>query len=115
MILDRSFASLPTKDDKNDTKKKMTAEDDIEDDTTMTTEVKDKIKFLWRRYGYLAIFTYLGIYATTLSSLFVALDFDIFKASTVGLDPNEAIKKVRIGSTDFASFVCFCVNMLPRF
>jgi hypothetical protein len=39
----------------------------------------------------LAVGTYLGVYVTTLGSLFLALDYDIFNAATVGLDPVYAI------------------------
>ncbi len=56
---------------------------------------KDKLKKLWKNYGIIAVSTYLGIYATTLGSIFLALDFDLFNAASVGLDPAYAIEKVR--------------------
>lgn len=54
-----------------------------------------KFKELWSKYGMVAVGTYLGIYVTTLGSIFVALDFDLFRASTFGIDPIESVKKVR--------------------
>lgn len=55
----------------------------------------NKFQMMWQAYGTLALGTYLGVYVGTLGSLFLALDYDIFNAATVGLDPVEAIKKVR--------------------
>lgn len=55
--------------------------------------MKSKIKGLWQNYGTIAIGTYLGVYLTTLGSIFIAIDFDIFNAASVGLDPAFAIKK----------------------
>lgn len=57
-------------------------------------DMKSKIKYMWKSYGAVAIGTYFGLYVTTLSSIFFALDFDIFNSSTVGLDPSTAILKV---------------------
>ena len=45
------------------------------------------------KYGYISIGFYVSLYLTTLSSIFVALDFDLFRASTFGLDPIESVKK----------------------
>jgi hypothetical protein len=55
---------------------------------------KFKLKTLWKTYGVLAVTTYLGVYVGTLSSIFLALDYDIFHAATVGVDPIAAIQKV---------------------
>ena len=55
-----------------------------------------KVKQMWRQYGTVFIGTYLGVYVTALSSLFLALDYDIFNASMVGLDPVAAVTKVII-------------------
>ena len=57
---------------------------------------KDKAANMWKAYGKVAIATYLGVYITTLSSMFLALNYDIFSASTFGLDPASAIAKVKI-------------------
>ena len=57
-------------------------------------DVKSKIKYMWKSYGIVAVGTYFGLYVTTLSSIFFALDLDIFNSSTVGLDPSMAINKV---------------------
>jgi hypothetical protein len=48
---------------------------------------------LWDKYGYISIGFYVSLYVTTLSSIFMALDFDLFRASTFGLDPIESVKK----------------------
>ena len=56
--------------------------------------VKGGVKLLWKRYGMVAIGTYLGIYLSVLSSLFFSLDYDIFRSSTFGLDPAAAVQKV---------------------
>lgn len=53
-----------------------------------------KVKQMWTKYGTVFIGTYLGVYVTTLGSLFLALDYDIFNASMVGLDPVAAVSKV---------------------
>jgi len=53
-----------------------------------------KVKELWSSYGYVALGTYFGIYLATLSSIFLCLDYDIFNAASVGLDPAEAVNKV---------------------
>jgi hypothetical protein len=57
--------------------------------------LKSKVKYLWKTYGIIAIGTYFGIYVTTLSSIFVSLDFDVFNAASVGLDPVGAVQKAR--------------------
>lgn len=56
--------------------------------------LKGKIKYMWKNYGAIAIGTYFGVYITTLSSIFLCVDLDIFNAASVGLDPINAIKKV---------------------
>jgi len=55
---------------------------------------KSKVKYMWKSYGAIAIGTYFGLYLTTLGSLFFALDFDVFHAASVGLDPVHAVQKV---------------------
>ena len=47
-----------------------------------------------KAYGPVFIATYLGVYVTTLSSIFLALDFDIFNAATFGMDAVQAVDKV---------------------
>lgn len=56
--------------------------------------LKGKVKSLWKNYGVVAIGTYFGIYVSVLSSLFFALDYDVFNASTFGFDPVAAVQKV---------------------
>jgi len=62
---------------------------------------KSKVKYMWKSYGVIAIGTYFGIYVTTLGSLFFALDFDVFNAVSVGLDPVLAVQKVSTTSFNF--------------
>jgi hypothetical protein len=85
------------------TKVSSTGKSDVLDKTTNTNQsstqnqqlsLKDKLKTLWKQYGLIAVGTYLSIYVATLSSMFVALDWDIFNAATFGLDPMYAIQKV---------------------
>jgi hypothetical protein len=66
--------------------------DTFENDKPATFQ--EKVKLMWKKYGRLAICTYLGVYVGTLSSLFVALDFGLLNASTVGFDHAAAIAKV---------------------
>jgi hypothetical protein len=66
--------------------------DTVENDKPATFQ--EKVKLMWKKYGRLAICTYLGVYVGTLSSLFVALDFGLLNASTVGFDHAAAIAKV---------------------
>ena len=70
--------------------------------------VKDKIKKLWKTYGYVAVGSYLSIYIITLSSLFFALDFDIFHASTFGFRPEDAVHKV-FNNLISISFYYICI------
>lgn len=56
--------------------------------------VKSKLTYMWKTYGVVAVGTYLGIYVGTLSSVFFALDMDIFNAATFGVDPVKAVEKV---------------------
>jgi len=61
-----------------------------EDDESL----KGKVKKLWKQYGVVAIGTYLGIYVSVLSSVYFALEYDVFNASTFGFDPTSAVQKV---------------------
>jgi len=56
--------------------------------------MQEKFKKLWKNYGLIAVGTYLTIYGTTLGSLFLAVDYDILNAASVGLDPAMAVEKV---------------------
>lgn len=58
------------------------------------TSLKGKIKALWKNYGIVAIGTYAGIYVSVLSSVFFALEYDVFNAATFGFDPAAAVQKV---------------------
>jgi hypothetical protein len=75
----------------------LTKSDSEEKKTPAKQQVKtvaEKLKKMWKAYGVLAVGTYFGVYVTTLGSLFFALDYDIFNAATVGLDPAYAISMV---------------------
>jgi hypothetical protein len=78
----RKLSALPTHSDKR------------EEDDSAALSMKDKLKKLWKNYGIIAITTYFGIYGATLTTAFLCLDFDLFNASSVGLDPAYAIQKV---------------------
>jgi hypothetical protein len=69
------------------------------DDSTKKDEETrgGKMAQLWRRYGYLSIATYLGIYGLTLTSIFVAFEYDVFNAATFGYDAPALVAAV---STD---------------
>lgn len=60
-----------------------------------STVMVGKFKDLFRKYGYIFVGTYLGIYVTTLGSVYCALECDVFSASTFGYDPQTLIKKVK--------------------
>ena len=51
-------------------------------------------KFI-KKYGLVAVGTYLTLYAATLSGVFFALDYDWFAASSFGFDPITTTKSVR--------------------
>jgi hypothetical protein len=74
----RLFASIPE-----------SKEEVIKKDTT----VKGGFKQIWNRYG-----TYAGLYITTLGSIFISLDLDVFNAATFGFDPKTAVLKVILTS-----------------
>ena len=61
---------------------------------TENLSIKEKLMKLWSKYGYVAIGTYFTVYFSTLGTLFLALDFDVFNASQVGFDPVAAVHKV---------------------
>jgi hypothetical protein len=61
---------------------------------TKRQEAGNKLKQLWRRYGYLTIATYLGLYGCTLGGIFMTFEYDVFNASTFGYDAASLIKTV---------------------
>jgi hypothetical protein len=63
------------------------------DNSSLTPGIQSKLKTLWKNYGAIAICTYIGIYAGAMTSVFFALDYDIFNAATFGLDPHQAVEK----------------------
>jgi hypothetical protein len=85
----------------SDSREKLDAEIKTEDKideriSTITSDMstKEKVKFYFNRYGYTFVGTYLSIYGLTLSSIFLALNYDVFSAASFGYDPVELIKKV---------------------
>ena len=62
-------------------------------DNKLKAGQQPQFKQLWQKYGYLSIGFYVGLYLTTLSGIFISLDFDLFRASTFGFDPIESVKK----------------------
>jgi hypothetical protein len=67
---------------------------DVASSSSRGDRVKGGFKELWSKYGVVGVSTYLGVYVGTLSMLFVAMDFDLFKSSTFGFEPADAIQKV---------------------
>lgn len=55
----------------------------------------ENFRFMMKKYGPLAIGTYLGIYGVTLGSIFLALNYDVCSASTFGFEPKTLIQNVR--------------------
>ena len=105
-LLARLYSSTSIRNDDDDDKKKS--------QVPQKPSMKDKFKKLWKQYGMIAVGTYFTIYASTLGGLFLAVDYDILNAASVGLDPVMAIDKVsrfictRIAqSNDVFMFLCF--------
>ncbi len=71
------FSSSPHKDD------------DVEASSKMS-----RVKSLWKKYGMIAVGTYLSVYAVTLGGLYFVLEFGVLKSITIGVDPIDAVKKV---------------------
>jgi hypothetical protein len=59
-----------------------------------STVMVGKFKDLFKKYGYIFVGTYLGLYVTTLGSVYFALECDVFSASSFGYDAQTLIKKV---------------------
>jgi hypothetical protein len=57
-------------------------------------EATGKFQKYFKKYGMTFVGTYLGIYATTLGSIFSALNFDVFSAADFGFDPKALTTKV---------------------
>ncbi len=56
----------------------------------------DKIKIGWDKYGILGVATYLSLNMCTFGSIYCALEWDIFNAAAVGLDPVIAVTNVSL-------------------
>lgn len=67
---------------------------DKKDEEVKPAGLKSKISELWSMYGFVAVGTYGAIYISTLASIFVSMDYDLFNAATFGFDPIGAVKKV---------------------
>mmetsp|Transcript_6848 Transcript_6848/g.13147 ORF Transcript_6848/g.13147 Transcript_6848/m.13147 type:complete len:171 (-) Transcript_6848:157-669(-) len=64
---------------------------------TKINETRDEkksfaLKTIFKKYGYVAVGTYLSVYVMTLCSVFVALDLDLLQSSTFGFDPITTTK-----------------------
>ena len=55
---------------------------------------REKMKNYWNKYGLFFVATYLSVYATTLTGLFLALDNGILSAAAIGMDTKEIIHGV---------------------
>ena len=51
-----------------------------------------KMKSYWRAYGWVFVGTYFGVYFSFLGGIYAALDNDLFLASSMGVDPANAVK-----------------------
>lgn len=91
----RLFSTTKEKDDISKLAP-VAANGDKEEEETSSAKApfQDRVKYMWNAYGKVAIGTYLSIYITTLGSIFMALNYDVFHAATFGLDPAHAIAKV---------------------
>ena len=56
--------------------------------------LRDKIKSSWDKYGILGLATYMSLNICTFGPIYFALEWDIFNAAAVGLDPVTAITNV---------------------
>lgn len=90
-VLARSFSNISSNhpDENNNNKSSI---------NNVKPTIRQQLSGLWKKYGIIAVCTYLSIYIGTLSSIFVSLEYDIFNAATFGLDPVYAISKVSIFS-----------------
>lgn len=95
-------------DDKNnltkDTESQMqiNSDDSAKDTDDKPKTMTEKLKYLWKNYGAIAVLTYGTLYVGTVSSLFIAIEFDLLNTSSVGMDPQTAIEKVRV------MHCCYC-------
>ena len=76
-----------------------------------TTSYKEKIKLLWNKFGIIFVVSYLSVYGMTLGGLFVTLDSGLLTASSMGLEPADVIKNVRmlylpLGHAVFPFLIC---------
>lgn len=62
--------------------------------SSSSTSSVEKFKLLWKKYGYVFVGTYLSVYGITLTSIFFALEIDIFKASDFGYDAKTLTQSV---------------------
>lgn len=60
-----------------------------------TSNWREKIKLLWKKYGIMFVVTYLSVYGITLTSVFATLDFGLLNASSIGLEQAVVVTKVR--------------------
>lgn len=56
--------------------------------------MRERLADLWKNHKGLVFGTYVALYATTLGSIYVAIDLDLLNSRTVGLDPAIAVNQV---------------------
>jgi hypothetical protein len=66
----------------------------VEQKLKATTNYREKIKLLWKRYGMMFVATYLSVYGATLTGIFATLDFGLLNASSIGLEQAAVVAKV---------------------
>lgn len=88
---------------------------DKKEEEVKPTDLKSKISELWSMYGFVAVGTYGAIYISTLASIFVSMDYDLFNAATFGFDPIGAVKKVSSKIADsFHAFITSSKRNCPK-
>ena len=94
-----SFSTQPTDDERNAALSKKRKSRNAK----IRAGAKTAKDFM-RLYGPVFAGTYLSVYVGTLSGIFMALDLDIFSASTFGMDPQVAIEKLCTLVEDYAGY-----------
>lgn len=69
-------------------------EQEIQEEKEAKLTLAARVKILWKRYGMLTIGTYFSIYFATLSSVFLALDYQLVNFDAFGFDPHIAVNHV---------------------
>lgn len=71
-------------------------DDNLSDDGKKPTKLSflENIKLGWKKYGMVGVSTYTFLYFSTLVPIFLALEYDVFNAESIGMHPVTVVKKV---------------------